>query len=308
MPAIHSCQGPVDLTQLRYFLVVAESGSLTAAARQLGVSQPTLSVAVKNLEDTLSTTLFTRTRGGMRLTVTGDQLRSRAVAVLRALDEAVADIQVLEAGDGGTFTLGCHESLGAYFLPDFFAKLWHDHPNIEIQLWNGSSAIVRDAVLARDVHFGLVVNTTPHPDLVIVPIYRDVIQCFVPASLGPAGPRSEGARQRLAAAPLIYANRPVFAEIAAAIEATGVPVRPLVCGDLELVKSLTLSGIGVGVLPRRVAWYGQEGRLSVLQGLPEVHDTIHLVYRADLHRTRAALRLKEALVAHGRTLDAMERS
>ena len=86
-----------------------------------------------------------------------------------------------------------------------------------------------------------------------------------------------------------------------------LPTRRLSCGDLELVKSLALEGVGVALLPRRVAAYGQKGKLVRLQPRAALHPhIISLVYRADLHRTRAALRLKDALVAHGRGIEAAD--
>ena len=82
-----------------------------------------------------------------------------------------------------------------------------------------------------------------------------------------------------------------------------LPARLLECGDLELVKSLALAGVGVALLPRRVAAYGQEGRLRRLHPeLPHVDDTIHLVFRGDLHRTRAALKVKDLILEHGSRL------
>ena len=76
------------------------------------------------------------------------------------------------------------------------------------------------------------------------------------------------------------------------------------CGDLELVKSFTLAGLGVGVLPRRVARYCQEGRLRRLHpALPFIADEIDLLFRGDAHRTRAFVVTKDAIVAHGRALD-----
>ena len=66
-----------------------------------------------------------------------------------------------------------------------------------------------------------------------------------------------------------------------------------------------MAGIGVAMLPRRVAGYGMPGKLQRLHpSLPFIPDTICLLYRVDMHRTRAANRLKDALVAHGRALDA----
>ena len=83
-----------------------------------------------------------------------------------------------------------------------------------------------------------------------------------------------------------------------------MPRRTLSCGDFELVKSLTLAGVGVGMLPRRVAAYGHPGKLTRLHpDLPFFPDVITLVYHGEMHRTRAAMRLKDALVAHGKELD-----
>jgi len=66
-----------------------------------------------------------------------------------------------------------------------------------------------------------------------------------------------------------------------------------------------LAGVGVALLPRRVAAYGQKGKLRRLHpSMPFFPDTIFLAFRADMHRTRAATRLKDALVAHGKRLGA----
>jgi DNA-binding transcriptional LysR family regulator len=60
---------------------------------------------------------------------------------------------------------------------------------------------------------------------------------------------------------------------------------------------MTAEGVGVGILPSRVAAYGTAGALVPLGGsLPRVNDTIRLIYRADLHRTRAAMHLKDIVV------------
>ena len=70
----------MDLKDLRYFAAIAESGSMTAAAKTLHVSQPTLTVAMQNLEEQLKTQLFVRERSGVRLTATGDELLKHADA------------------------------------------------------------------------------------------------------------------------------------------------------------------------------------------------------------------------------------
>ncbi len=198
-------------------------------------------------------------------------------------------------------------------MPGFLRGFLVAQPRIDIVLWNGTSAAVREAVLAREVHLGLVVNPVPHPDLVIVKLFRDAYDLFVTQagvrSVQATPPSLEEARARLRAGPLIHAERVLQShELADRLAAEGLlPKKILRCGDLELVKSLALAGIGVAMLPRRVAAYGQPGKLRRLHPrLPYVPDAICMLYRADLHRTRAANTFKDAVVAFGKTLDATD--
>jgi DNA-binding transcriptional LysR family regulator len=110
----------------------------------------------------------------------------------------------------------------------------------------------------------------------------------------------------LIAGPLIYAGRVKQSQdLCDQLAGAGLlSLRNLVCGDLELVKSLALAGIGPALIPRRVASYGHEGKLVRLHpSLPFIPDTICLLYRADMHRTKAAMRVKDELVAYGKRLD-----
>ncbi len=296
----------MDLNHLRYLQTIAQCGSLTKAAQKLHITQPSLSVAVLHLEERFQTTLLLRDRSGVSLTATGQALLGCADEVLNLLTETEQRIQGLQAEEAGSFTIGCHESLGAYFLPGFMLGFLKEAPRITLSLWNGTSAAVQQAVLGREVHFGLVVNPLPHPDLVLVELFHDAVDVFVAAASAPPQDDLALAQERLKQGPLIYAGRVAQCrDLMDRLAAAGLlPVGRLSCGDLELVKSLALAGLGVALLPRRVAAYGQEGSLRRLhQALPFIPDTIHLLYRTDLHRTRAALRLKNALVAYGRGLD-----
>jgi molybdate transport repressor ModE-like protein len=310
MPAIGRAEpyGPVrytsamDLTQLRYLRAVARDGSITGAARTLKISQSTLSQSVRQLEEELGTALFLRARDGVRTTEAGALLVDRAEAVLALVDVAESEIRELGSEDRGRFVLGCHDSLGGYFLPEFLAGFLERWPRIELSLWNASSAEVRDAVVRREVHFGLVVNTVPHPDLVIVDCYHDEIQIL---GAPPAPATREEAEARLRAGALIWPARAPFEDVVRRLAAENLlPERRIPCGDLGLARSLALGGLGSVVLPVRVAQDVAPGGLVQLHpDLPRFRDTIHLVWRGDLPRTRAAARVREQLVAHGRLLD-----
>lgn len=309
----------MDITQLRYFREVARLGSMSAAARVLKVSQPTLSVAVRQLEESLQATLLLRHRGGVSLTASGAELLRRADEVFAALDRAVASVAGLERDLVGNYVLGCHESLGAYFLPRFLPGFLRDAPQIALTLHNASSGDVLRAVVEREIPFGLVVNPASHPDLVLVRLFRDAVDLFVAAPPDAPAPPGAALYERggcftadLAVAAALLRDRPlIFAgrvqQCATLLEQLAerdlVPRRLLSCGDFELVKSLTLAGVGAALLPRRIAAYGHEGRLRRLHPeLPIYPDEISLIYRADLPKTRAAMFIKDALIRCGQQM------
>ncbi len=296
----------MDFNQLRYFLAVAEHGSISAAARAVQARQPTLSVAIKNLEEDLGATLFHRDSRGVSLTASGRVLRDSAQEVFECLERVRQRVSGLETDDVGEFVVGCNEALGAYFLPNFMQDFLRASPRIQIRLWNGTSAAVRDAVIERKVDFGLCVNPEPHDDLVMVKLYRDGIELFVSSREPPVANRIQ-ALARVRRGPLIAATRiRQVQDLIARFKADDVmPERHLDCGDLQLTRALAAAGLGVALLPRRVAANGDPTELRRLHPeLPGFPDTIYLLYRADLHRTQAALKLKDALVEYGRTLKA----
>jgi DNA-binding transcriptional LysR family regulator len=291
----------MDLVHLGYFLAIAEVGNLTAAAKQLGVAQSTLTAAVKKLENHLDSKLLLRNPRGVTVTPTGQALATSAAQLLALVDETEQRIRGLECEDIGQFVIGCHESLGAYFLPAFMRGFLDASPGIEIGVWNGTSADVREAVLARSVHFGLIVNPLPHDELVMVEAFRDAV-AIIARRDGLAAPDTrENIEARLRTTRLIYAARvDQCQQIVDALTGLDLlPPRLLTTGDLELTKSLVLAGLGVGILPRRVANYGHEGELALLDpSLPQIPDRIMLCFRADCHRTAAWRRTKTALLAH----------
>lgn len=301
----------LELNHLRYFQAVVVAGSLTAAARVLRVSQPTLTVAIRTLEERLGTTLLLRGPRGVEVTATGEELLRHVLVVFETLEEAQRRIHGLEEEEVGSFTLGCHESLGAYFLPGFMGPFLARWPRIQLTLWNATSAQVRQAVVDQEIPFGLVVNPDPHPDLVMVDLYEDNVDLFVAARLLPPPEAPEAERLArvealLRRGPLVFAGRVLQSQqiIDRLAEQDRLPGRMLRCGDFELVKSLTLGGVGVGILPRRVAAYGYGGELRSLgPGLPLIPDRIFLLFRSDMHRTRGARCLKEALIDYGRSLN-----
>jgi DNA-binding transcriptional LysR family regulator len=289
---------------LRYFQRVAEAGSFTAAARELRVSQPSLSVAVRKLEESLGATLLHRSRQGVVLTRAGAILLEHARQAERALDAGKEELLALETEPCGSFTLGAHESLAAYLLPGFMARFLERHPKIQLTLQNGNSREIERAVIERRIDVGLVVNPSKHPDCVIVELFEDHVGFVVSAALRRKMRRS--ARRSVAEVPLICV--PVLRQtqfLVGALAKEGIePPSQLTCSSMELVKSLVLDGVGIGILPFRVAGHGvSAGRLVGLgEDLPIFEDVITLVRRWDLPMTAGARVLVDGLREHGRAM------
>lgn len=289
---------PYDLVQLRYLQAIVACESMTAAAKQLRVSQPTLSNAIRALEEHLDTPLLLRGPRGVVPTESGKALARAADDVLARLRRFDDQLSGIETGSGGEFTIGCYHSFGAFFLPELVIALARRAPEIELSLWEGIGPRVVDAVVDRTVSFGVGVSSgapRPHGELVIVPLFRDVMGVV------------RSSRRNAATSTLFHVPRiPPSERVVAALRSRGeLPARVVPCGDLDLVKSLVVAGAGMGVLPWRVGIHGTPRGAIVLADpkLPFEVDIGCLFYRADLHRTHAASLVRDEIVARGRALD-----
>ena len=131
-----------DWNQARAFLVTAEEGSYSAAARALGVAQPTIGRQVSALEQELGVTLFERVGRGLELTAAGMELAEQ----VRAMGEAAMRISLSAAGQStsleGVVSITASEVISAYLLPPAVAAIRAEHPGIELELAVGND--VRD--------------------------------------------------------------------------------------------------------------------------------------------------------------------
>lgn len=123
-----------DWNRARAFLVTVEEGSFSAAARALGVAQPTLGRQVAALEEDLGLALFER--GGNRLVLTAPGLE--LVEQVRAMNEAATQFSLIAAGQArtidGLVRIAASEAVSAYLLPPIVAELRARHPGIEVEL------------------------------------------------------------------------------------------------------------------------------------------------------------------------------
>lgn len=125
--------GTIDSTELRILSVLAATGSLTAAATALGLSQPAISQRIKRIETRLAIPLIERHGRGIRLTPAGHILADHGRIVTNEIDAALAAIDELRGERGGTLRLVGFPSASATIVPAMMRKLATEAPNVVLQ-------------------------------------------------------------------------------------------------------------------------------------------------------------------------------
>jgi DNA-binding transcriptional LysR family regulator len=152
-----------DWNKARAFLVTAEEGSLSAAARALGMAQPTLGRQVDGLEQELGIVLFERVGRGLTLTTSGlellDHVRDMGSAASRVSLTALAQSQTLE----GTISISASETYAAVLLPPIIAKLRAQEPGIQVEIVVSNHA---SDLRRREAHIAIRNFRPTEPDLI----------------------------------------------------------------------------------------------------------------------------------------------
>ena len=160
----------ITFHQLQTFLEVARTGNLTQTARELGASQPTVSLQIKALGQLLGTPLLERNGRGVRLTPAGEALRRYAREVLDGLRTLKEHVQALNGGGAGSFALGASATTGGYILPPILSRFRDRFPQVEIQLQVDSPEHLFRDLLADVLDLVFSVGVRPPSGVTVEPI------------------------------------------------------------------------------------------------------------------------------------------
>jgi DNA-binding transcriptional LysR family regulator len=233
---------------LASLVAVADTGSVSAAARSRGMTQPTLSRQIQDLERTVGAKLLERSSTGARLTPAGETLAQGAREVISQLNALAARVRA--AGDevGGEVRLGCIDSIGIYVLPQVLPAFVQANPRVRVTVVCQSSPQLMDMLLAGELD--VAVGTTEHPGLRCERLYQNPLVLVHPHEM----PAAE-VPTTLAA----LAKRPVitFASgltvrrlLDEAFVRAGLRFQPVMeLANVEVIKAMVRSGLGLGVIP-----------------------------------------------------------
>ncbi len=264
---------------LKWFMELSGTQHMTRASERLGVSQPTLSHWLKNLEHELGQTLFHRSRQGMELTAFGEKLRRESGKLLQSWEDFLQSLQRDEKELRGRFRFGVHASVGLFALPAIFQRLGVDAPGIRLDLSHGLSRHLTEDVISKRLDAALVVNPVAHPDLIIRELYKDQVRAF--SIKGKV-------RERLIAHPHVFQVQQLRERLKA------LPDEVLETDSFEVAAHLAMAGEGIALLPERVALALSEGKLRP-QGELSITDRHCLIYRANLRETAAGQALVKVI-------------
>lgn len=170
------------LRELAVFLAVAENGSFSGAAQALHLSQPSVSQAVKNLENQVGSELFVRSLRGVSLTDLGASFLPMAHELITCARRVEENVALLNGTVAGRVLIGCSTSAGKYLLPRLIAGFRQQFPQVRADVLVKSRETVYERLVGGQVHFGVASRRFDHSALEILPFFEDEIVLIVPAA------------------------------------------------------------------------------------------------------------------------------
>ena len=295
----------MTLTELRYIVTLAQEQHFGRAASKCFVSQPTLSVGVKKLEDELGIALFERTRNAVRVTPMGDMIVNQAQKVL---EEAASIKQLAQSGQDQLSTslrVGAIYTIGPYLFPHLVPQLSSLAPKMPLYIEENFTAVLRRKLRMGELDAIIIALPFNEPDVLTRPLYDEPFRVLLPGGhpwekqkeIDPADLTKEELLllgeghcfrdQILEACPTLAAKKEAGAD-GSGIEAT----------SLETIRHMVASGMGISVLPQSAlvdSHYAPNVLSTRPFRSPSPSRTVALAWRASFPRPKAVDVLSEAL-------------
>lgn len=145
----------MNLKELTYITVVAETENISKAAEKLFMSQSSLSRWIQKIETDLGVELFTRTSGGLKITVAGEYYVDGAFKILQTYKEMENQVSKLSDLKTGRVTVGTTAFLGSYVLPEVLSAFNEIYPNIDISIVEGTSSDIEGDIIRGLIDLGI---------------------------------------------------------------------------------------------------------------------------------------------------------
>jgi DNA-binding transcriptional LysR family regulator len=240
----------MTLAQLRVLAAVVQTGSFTAAAEQLNMTQSAASHALSGLEAELGVTLLQRDRSGVTLTETGKQVLHHAQAML-AHAESIQQIASAALGlEIGKVRIGTFPSVSARLLPGIIRTFQQHYPGIEVVLFEGTDDEVVEWIMSGIVDTGFVTQIAAH--IPSFRITRDELLAIVPEA-HPLATQGSVRLEQLRAEPLILSKAGCEPLVRGLFRSNRTPLNPRYeVSDGSTMLAMIQEALGVAIMPEMV--------------------------------------------------------
>ncbi|MCO1654157.1 LysR family transcriptional regulator [Pseudonocardia humida] len=291
----------LDVNRLRVLAALARYGSMTAAARALRYTQPSISHHLARLEAETGSRLVQRVGRGVRLTEAGQVLAGRAEEILARLDAAEAELDALTGLTAGRVRLAAFPSALGTFVPVAAAAFAAEHPGVELRLTEAEPPDAVALLRSGEVDVAVLFDHPGAPDdddgLRRVPLLTDRLHLVTPPGVTGDEPADHAARRWITGCERCRAHL-----VRCCADAGFTPDIAFTTDDYVAVQALVAAGLGVTVLPGLALAASRDARVRVAALPGESRSVVAAVHGAapDPPPTAALLtRLRAAAVEVG---------
>ena len=268
----------VSAKQMKGFIMVATTLSFAQASEQLHMSQPALSIAIKNLERTLGGALFVRSTRSLALSPEGQAFLPVAKRLLADWDQALSDIHNQFRLKQGRLQLAAMPSYAATRLAQDLGEFKQVYPDINVTVHDVVAEDVVTMVRDGKVELGLSFDPGDHDDLAFKPLFRDRFVAVVPSGHGLAG-RASLTWSAINAEPFIALQAPSSMRELIEQKTGGTLKTSIDAHQLITIGQLVAAGLGVSIVPSMCqTMMEQQGAVCLPFKQPVTTQSVGLLY------------------------------
>lgn len=297
----------MTLTELRYIVALHQTAHFGKAAEKCFVSQPTLSVAIKKLEEELDVSLFERSRNQVRATPLGEQIIAQAQTVLEQTNVINEIANLGKDPLGSTLSIGAIFTIGPYLFPHFVPQLQKSAAKMPLYIEENYTAVLREKLRQGELDAIIIALPFNEPDVVTQSLYEESFVVLLAKDHPLAERKTITAKQLEQEQVLLLGEGHCFRD--QVLEACpglrknfargNDPLQSVVEGSsLETLKYMVASGLGITILPASAAQLHQYGNAALVTR-PFINSnskrTVALAWRASFPRHQAIDALSQAI-------------
>ena len=291
----------MTLTELRYIVAVARERHFGRAAESCFVSQPTLSVAIKKLEEELGVALFERGPGEVAVTRVGQGIVAQAQ---RVLEEAARVKELAAAGQdplAGTLRLGAIYTIGPYLLPKVIPILRRTAPSMQLHIQENFTHVLAELLRQGEVDVIVVALPFDEPGCVTRAVYDEPFMVAVPQGHPWERKKNVSAEELKRESLLLLGDGHCLRDQVLEFCGAQKRDRALEGGSLETIRQMVAGGVGITVLPSTSVATGAGGADSLVRVRPFARPVpqrrVAIAWRRSFPRPQAVEVFRQAILA-----------